>query len=325
MARSKTAGGVVGGVINALAGGGMFAVAKSGFDHLDPFHLVAARFAVAAIVFVALLAMKEGISALRFDGRILKIWWLGTIGFAGFNLFVYVGLQTIPSQSSALVIATMPALTVLAIWARSKKRPHAATLGFVALALFGVALVLGNGNPLSVVTGGVGFGGLLTLVGAAGWVIYSTGAAANFPDWSPLRYTTLTCLLGTVSILVITAVSSLAGWIPSAEFEDYTASWWQILYMAIPASVIAMLGWFTAIRDLGPANGALFVNLVPVTAFVVQAFLGHVPTGPEIAGICLVLGALIASNFHSRSRTAKAAAAAGQPQPIDSIPVPAGK
>ncbi|WP_137992720.1 DMT family transporter [Streptomyces vilmorinianum] len=325
MARSKTAGGVAGGVINAVAGGGMFAVAKSGFDHLDPFHLVSARFVVAALVFVALLALKEGLGALSFDGRLLRLWWLGTIGFAGFNLFVYVGLQTIPSQSSALVIATMPALTVLAVWARSRQRPHAATLAFVALALFGVALVLGNGNPVSVVTGGVGFGGLLTLVGAAGWVIYSTGAAAHFPDWSPLRYTSITCLLGTVSIVVITGFSSAMGWIPQAAASDYTASWWQILYMAIPASVIAMLGWFTALRTLGPANGALFINLVPVTAFVVQAFLGHVPTGPEIAGICLVIGALVASNFHSRHRAAKDAGAAQQSTTTDDLPVPTGK
>ncbi|MFD5326436.1 DMT family transporter [Streptomyces sp. NPDC127092] len=325
MARSKTAGGVAGGVINAVAGGGMFAVAKSGFDHLDPYHLVSARFVVAALVFVVLLAMKEGLSALSFDGRLLRLWWLGTIGFAGFNLFVYVGLQTIPSQSSALVVATMPALTVLAIWARSRQRPRAATLLFVAVALLGVALVLGNGNPVSVATGGVGFGGLLTLVGAACWVVYSTGAAANFPDWSPLRYTSITCLLGTVSIVVITAFADVLGWIPDAAPSDYTASWWQILYMAIPASVIAMLGWFTALRTLGPANGALFINLVPVTAFIVQAFLGHVPTGPEIAGICLVIGALVASNLYSRRQAAKAAGSAPKTSRTDELPVATGR
>ncbi|MGV9269026.1 DMT family transporter [Kitasatospora sp. NPDC003701] len=312
MAVSRTAVGVTCGIATGLAWGGMFAVAKSAYGHLDPFHLTAVRFVLAAGVFCLLLLLREGRGAFRFEGRLGGLWVLSTIGFAGFNFCTYVGLESIPAQSSALIMATMPLVTVLVMWGRTRKAPPAVTLGLVLVALLGVAMVLGNGNPARVVTGGVGYGGLLTLVGVAGWVLYTTGAAA-FPTWSPLRYTTLSCLLGTVSILVITLVASVAGWIDNPGVGEYPAVWAQILYVVFAATTVAALTWNTAFRNLGPSNGVLFINLVPVTAFVIQAFRGHRPTGYEIGGVCVVLAALAASNVYARRRAGAAPAAAVEP------------
>lgn len=319
MAVSRTAAGVSSGIVTGLAWGCMFAVAKSAYGHLDPFHLTAVRFVLAAAVFCVLLLLREGRAAFAFEGRLGRLWVLSTIGFAGFNFCTYVGLESIPAQSSALIMATMPLVTVLVMWGRTRKAPPPVTLALVLTALLGVAMVLGNGNPAKVVTGGVGYGGLLTLVGVAGWILYTTGAA-GYPSWSPLRYTTLTCLLGTASIVVITVAASFTGWIPNPGLREYPAVWWQILYVVVAATTVAALTWNTAFRNLGPSNGVLFINLVPITAFVVQAFRGHRPTPYEIAGVCVVLAALAASNLYSRRRAATAAAqaapaAAAEPAP----------
>ena len=304
MALSRTTTGVACGIATGLAWGGMFAVAKSAFVHLDPFHLTAVRFVLASAVFCGLLLLREGRQAFRLEGQLSKLWLLSTVGFAGFNFCTYVGLQSIPAQSSALVMATMPLITVLVMWARTREVPPRVTLGLVCLALLGVAMVLGNGDPVRVVTGGVGYGGLLTLVGVAGWIFYTTGAA-GFPTWSALRYTTLSCLLGTVSILVITGVGSAAGWIPNPGPHEYLAAWWQILYVVFASTTVAALCWITAFRTLGASNGVLFINLVPITAFAIEAVGGQRPTGYEIFGVCVVLAALAASNVYARRRAAR--------------------
>ncbi|WP_328968793.1 DMT family transporter [Streptomyces sp. NBC_00239] len=310
--QSKTTKGIAGGITTALAWGGMFAVARSAYDHLDPFHLTAARFTLGALIFLVLLALREGKRAFSFDGQLGKLWLLGTVGFAGFNLLTYVGLQSMPAQSSSLVVATMPLVTVLVLWARTGKAPAPVALGFVVLALLGLTIVLGNGNPLSVFSGGLGKGGLLTLLGVICWVVYTT-SAGQFPEWSPLRYTALSCLPGTVSIVVITAVSQAAGWVGSYGVSDYADAWWQILYVAVPATAVAILTWNIAIRNLGPSNGVLFINLVPITAFVVSAFQGHAPTGAELTGICLVVLSLVGANVAARRHAARVAAAAAVP------------
>lgn len=309
MSSSKTLTGVTGGLATALAWGGMFAVAQSAYHHLDPFHLTAARFTLGAVIFLALLALKEGSAAFRYEGNLAKLWVLGTIGFAGFNLLTYVGLESMPSQSSSLVVATMPLVTVIVLWIRTRKAPAPLALAFVVLALVGLTIVLGNGNPLAVFSGGLGTGGLLTLIGVICWVVYTT-SAAQFPTWSPLRFTALSCLPGTLSILVVTAVSQAAGWIDGFGPGDYAAAWWQILYVAIPATAVAILTWNIANRNLGPTNGVLFINLVPVTAFVVSAFQGHTPTGAELTGICLVIVSLLGANIAGRRHAARATAEA---------------
>jgi drug/metabolite transporter (DMT)-like permease len=296
---SKTPGAIAGALATALAFGGMFAVAKSAFVHLDPFHLTLARFILGSVIFVIALLVVEGRAALHHDGRLFGLWVLGSLGFAVFNLLTYVGLQSTPAPTASLIMATMPAITTLVVWARHKTRPTAATLGLILLALIGVATVLGSGNPLAVVTGGIGPGALLILAGVVGWVVYTTGTHA-FPHFSVLRYTAITSVLGTVTIAVVTLIAGFAGWIPTPGAAQYAASWWQILYMAVPATAIAILAFNHAGRTLGPANAVLFINLVPITAFVIEAVRGHQPTAGEITGVVITLGAVVANNLYSR-------------------------
>ncbi|MCX4451443.1 DMT family transporter [Streptomyces sp. NPDC058369] len=307
MAEMKTAAAAAGGLVTALAFGGMFAVAKSAFGHVDPFHLTLARFALGSAIFVIALLAVEGRRALRTDGKLLKLWGLGSLGFAAFNLLTYVGLQSTPASTASLIMAAMPAITVIVMWARTGKRPTGITLGLVLLALTGVAMVLGNGNPLVVLTGGIGAGGLTILAGVVGWVVYATGAA-GFPAFSVLRYTALTSALGTVTIAAVTLTAGAAAWIPNPSAADYVADWWQILYMAVPATAVAILAFNHATRTLGPANGVLFINLVPITAFAIEAVRGHRPTTAELAGVALTLAAVIANNVYGR-RVAKRAGA----------------
>ncbi|MFD8827686.1 DMT family transporter [Streptomyces sp. NPDC059605] len=308
MAETKTVAAAAGGLATALAFGGMFTIAKSAFGHVDPFHLTLARFALGSGIFVVALLIVEGRKALRTDGGFLKLWGLGSLGFAVFNLLTYVGLQSTPAPTASLIMAAMPAITVIVMWARTKKRPTGVTLGLVLLALTGVAMVLGNGNPLVVLTGGIGSGGLCILAGVIGWVVYTTGAA-GFPAFSVLRYTAVTSVLGTVTIAIVTLASGALGAIPTPGVADYAASWWQILYMAVPATAVAILAFNHATRTLGPANGVLFINLVPITSFAIEAFRGHRPTIAELTGVALTLAAVIANNLYGRRTTGRVAPA----------------
>lgn len=291
----------VGGLATALAWGGMFTIAKSAFIHLGPFPLTAARFIVATIVFMVILALKEGPGALIPGRRAGALWLVGTIGFAGFNLLIYAGLAYSAPQTISLVMATLPMVTLFVMWARTKKRPAGMVFLFSAMALVGVAMVLGNGNPAAVLHSGLGLGVPLTFAGVMAWAIYTTSRGA-FPELSLLRFTTHTCLLGTASIVLTTALTWNE---PPLTVGDVAAVIWQILYMALPATVLAALTWNHAIATLGASDGVLFINLVPITAFTIEAIRGHQPTGGEITGVAVTLAALLAVNLVAR-RKAKA-------------------
>src|SRR5205814_1435943 len=157
---------------------------------IDPYHLTAIRYGLAVPVFLALLAAVEGRAALRPDGRALELFVLGSIGFAGFNLLGYVGIEHTRPQEASLVAALMPLLTVLATWGLSRRAPSRTTLAGIGLAFAGVALVITRGDPSRALHGGGLGGDAMILVGAFGWVVYTLGAR-RFPGFSPLRYTAL--------------------------------------------------------------------------------------------------------------------------------------
>jgi drug/metabolite transporter (DMT)-like permease len=70
----------------AVTWGGQFVVGKSALGTVNAFPLSTVRYAVAALMWIVVLVALEGRGALRPDGRGLRLFWLGSLGFAGFNL-----------------------------------------------------------------------------------------------------------------------------------------------------------------------------------------------------------------------------------------------
>src|SRR4029453_12255940 len=117
----------------------------SALDRIDAFHLTTIRYGVAGAIFLAILVAIEGRTALSLAGRGRRLWLLGSLGFAGFNLLAFTGLEHARPESAALIVAFAPLATALGVWVRTSRRPHTSVLVTFPLALFGVALVIGRG------------------------------------------------------------------------------------------------------------------------------------------------------------------------------------
>src|SRR4051794_16403605 len=281
-------------LIAVLCWGGMFPIADAAMDHVDAAHITAIRYSIASVAFLALLAAFEGRGALRYDGRFGRALLFGSLGFAGFNLLSYVGLRHTTPQHASLIAALLPVLTVLTRWRMTGERPAPALLAFVGAAFAGVALVVVGDDPSAALQGGVG--DLLVLLGAMCWVRYTLSAASDFGGWSPLRFTALSAAAGTLTIVAIAAVGDLSGLLSTPTAGDLGAAGWGIGYIVLFGALIAVLAWNSGVQRIGPANAALFMNLVPVTTFTIQAFRGATPGPVELAGAAVTLAALIGAN-----------------------------
>ena len=82
----------------------------------------------------------------------------------------------------------------------------------------------------------------------------------------------------------------------------------HLLYMGPVAGFIAILFWYMGNRILSPLNGVLFIDVLPVTTFVVSAMSGLIPTHMQIAGACMTGVALILNNLYLRRRARRMAA-----------------
>jgi drug/metabolite transporter (DMT)-like permease len=293
----------------ALVWGGQFVVGKSALQTIDAFPLSTVRYALAAALWLLVLVALEGLGSLRLDGRGWRLFWLGSLGFAGFNLFAYTGLAHARPETASLIVALGPLLTALVLWHRTKVRPARATFVLLGIALAGVALVVSAGHPSSILHGALGWGEVLVLAGVFSFILYSLGAA-EFASFSPLRYTALTAALGWLTIAGATVVAIAAGLVEPPTAAQLTSVWPQIAYLAIPGAFVAVLTWNAAIKAIGPQNAVLFSNLIPVTTFAIEIVRGYRPNAVELLGAALTIGALVASNVLARRSQRRA-----QPEP----------
>jgi drug/metabolite transporter (DMT)-like permease len=162
-----------------------------------------------------------------------------------------------------------------------------------------VALVVSRGDPASIVRGSVGWGDALVLAGVTSFTFYTLGAAEH-RELSPLRYTALTASLGWLTIAGVSIAAMLAGAVPTPAASDLGSVAPELLYLALPGAVVAVLTWNAAVVRIGAQNVTLIGNLIPVTTFVIEIARGYRPGAVELAGAGLTIAALVANNLLSR-------------------------
>ena len=83
--------------------------------------------------------------------------------------------------------------------------------------------------------------------------------------------------------------------------------------MILIGALAAVLCWNEGVRRLGAPNAALFMNLVPVVAFVIAIVRGYHPDAAELGGAAVTVAALIGANLAARQATRRPVRAAWAP------------
>ena len=302
--------GVLAMIFTVCAWAGLFPVGKVVLATLDPYYLTVIRYGFAAAILLAILILREGrqvLAELRQDARRGWLVAYGIVGFAGFSLFMFEGLRSTSPAQAAVIAAMQPLIMALVFWVIRGVRPARVTLFCVALAFSGCVVVVSKGDLANLSHGGHVGGDLLVFVGAVCWVIYTLGAQ-RFADWSPLRYTALSCSFGTLGIFFI---SALATWLGRAHLPSpaqIASVWAEMSFLILMTSVLAVLLWNVGVRCLGPLNATLFGNFIPVLVFFISALQGLPSTAAEYLGGAIVLTALVGNNVYARWALKRAAA-----------------
>lgn len=289
--------------IAAVSWGAMFPVAHAAFKHIDPFYFTIIRYGSVTIILVAILLWKEGKKAFRFEGKGLHLWFFGTMAFTVYNLFIFWG-ENLLGKSGVMVASIMeslmPMISIVIVWIMFKNRPHLFTLICVLVSFIGAVLVITKGDIKAFLGATDHFiPSMLILIAVIGWVIYTMGGS-EFSGWSALRYSTLSCLLGTITAVVITVGATLFGYISVPSEEDIQAVSPHLLFMIIFPGVIALLGWNIGVNILSPLNALLFINFVPVTTLLISIFQGNHVTMFDLLGTVFIIVSLLSNNMFVR-------------------------
>ncbi|MBE1444100.1 DMT family transporter [Paenibacillus sp. OAS669] len=299
-------------LLASVAWGAMFPVAESAFTYLDPFYFSVIRYSAVSVILVVLLWIKEGRKALSFGGRAKSLWMFGTMAFTVYNLLVFWGQNQLGTSGvilASVMEALMPMLSVLLLWIFKQRKPEPPTIICIAVALIGCFMVITKGDMSAFFVQDSIFPVLLVLLGVIGWVVYTIGGS-QFKDWSVLRYSTLTCVLGTATSAAIVLFLTALGILHAPTFHMVYSAGFELSFMILIAGLFALISWNTGIKLLSPVNGILFINFVPVTTFIITVLQGHAMTVYDIGGTLLIIAALVSNNLYQRRRGSLAAAGA---------------
>ncbi|MGO3768126.1 MAG: DMT family transporter, partial [Vreelandella alkaliphila] len=199
-------------------------------------------------------------AALRHRDEIRRHWpklaLLGLLGMGLWQGLAYMAAETTTATNMGILAAMVPLLTVLLSALILREPP---TLGGIVggvLAFVGVTVLLGRGNPFSLLQLQVATGDALMVVAATCYALYGVMLkrwAMNLPPW--------VMLYAQVCFAVLFLLPPyLMG--PMTPVDSHNIG--LILYAGIPASIITTFLWMRAVRQIGANQSSIFINLMPL-------------------------------------------------------------
>jgi len=244
------------------------------------------RFLIATLTLLLLvLVLEHGLPRLTLR-QWLSFTLQGAIGVAAYALCFMYGLQSVSASRGSLIMALVPAATLLggALFLH-EPLTRQRVLG-VALALVGVAVELGDGNPLKLFTAPIGYGEVALFGCVLAWSAYTLLGKRIMGDGiSPLAATTCAAITGTAILFIACVIMGDLG-APNATWKG----WLSLAFMGVLGTAIAYYWFFDGVKVIGPARSAVFVNLVPVVAITLGVLLlGERLDVSMLAGAALVV------------------------------------
>src|SRR5699024_12253945 len=90
---------------------------------------------------------------------------------------------------------------------------------------------------------------IILLLAALGWSLYTIGGN-QLSGWSVLRYSTLSCLTGTLTALCFVLLFSAFGKIDVPEFNAIWTVKYHILFMITFPGLLALFSWVKGLHIL---------------------------------------------------------------------------
>jgi drug/metabolite transporter (DMT)-like permease len=280
-------------VLTAIFWGGTFVAARVVAQDMGPFSASFLRFFTAALFLIALILRMEGRLPRLQRHQIIPAILLGMTGVFAYNVFFFLGMKTITAGRASLIVATNPVFISLLSALLFRERLYAGKVAGIILCLCGATLVISRGNPVTLFTGGVGWGELYIAGCVASWVAYTLIGKAIMKDITPLTAVTCSCLIGTAALLPPALLENITGLISGFSL----ANWMGILYLAFFGTVLGFFWYYQGIQAIGLSRASVFINLVPVSGvFLGWLILGEAVNFSLLAGAALVVGGVFWTN-----------------------------
>jgi len=256
---------------------------------LTPVQIIGLRWPPFAIsLMVLLLATRR-----QWRIRWRDLWWLILLAVPGVaaNQFLWViGLDSTSPSRSSLIFSTSVVFAALMAPLFGGAPLRRVGWAGVAVALFGLYVVLSAGFSIGLLDSPTSYGDFLTLCSALCVAFFTAASRPFIRRYGSLTFTTYAIVLGAVFI------APIAG--PTAVRADFASlslvSWLCLSHMIFLGGAVGFLCWFAGVDHIGPARTAVYQCIIPVMAVAASALLvGDRLTVVQFVGAAIALAGVL--------------------------------
>ncbi len=211
---------------------------------------------------------------------------LGILGVGNFSMMVYLGLHRTTATNGALLQSACPAFIVGISFAIGAGRPTGRQIAGIALSLAGVLAIVTRGAPAALLSLTFDRGDLWVLGAVVNWALYTILVARDPGDLDPVVRLVALAVTGIVWMAPFYAWEMVHGAYMTLDGPTVLA----VLYVAIPASLVAFVAWNEGVGAIGASRAGVYLHLMPAFASVLAVvLLGESFRWFHLAGIAFIL------------------------------------
>ena len=227
---------------------------------------------------------KDLILGFKKDSLLLVVF--GAFGIAGFNTFLYYGLQTTSATNALLINSSTPIFIILISSIIFRIAITKIQILGVVLSTLGVLYLILKGEINHILELNFTPGDLWILLAAFDWAIYSVLLKFKPKELSSFSFLTITSFIGVI-ILYIAFI--LQGYSLEFSFLSNKEVLYSLIYIVIFPSILSFYFWNMATIEIGANKAGQSAHLMPIFgAILAYIFLGEVLEFYHIVGIVLI-------------------------------------
>ncbi|ATG16911.1 MULTISPECIES: DMT family transporter [Providencia] len=268
-------------------------VNKAAASAIDPAAISFYRWALAFLVMTPFVLR----SVLRHAKIVKQHWWqlaiLGALGMMLYQSLAYYAAHTVSATFMGVMNSFIPLLTVVISIFVLRVIPTVGIVVGSVLSLFGLAWLVSQGHPSSLLDNGLGQGELLMIVASAAYALYGVLTkrwAIQLSSWDSLYVQVFFGVLLLIPNFLMADDVSLN--------RDNIG---LVLFAGIAASILAPAMWIQGVLRLGANTTSIFMNLAPVFTAIIAVFtLGEeLKSYHLIGGGIVLLGVMLAQQLRT--------------------------
>ncbi|MCI1634922.1 DMT family transporter [Bifidobacterium sp.] len=258
-------------------------------ESMTPFSIVFLRWTLAVIPLAVIAQFLE-----HPDWRKVLSHWpfllmQAVLGMFAYNFLLYAALHVSTAFEASLINAANPALIAIAAMVFLHERPGWRGGIGIAVALFGVLIVLTHGNFSTLFSSAFGPGALLMIGAILVWTAYSIAGRMG-PQLPPV---TSVC----VQSVMVSVALGLAAPVVGVTLPSSGTAFASLLFIAVFPSCLSYVLWNMALTRIPSGKAGVFLNLITLFTAIWAITTGEAITASQIIGGIVVIAGVVLTAF----------------------------